>query len=115
MNAIAAALPGFVGGSADLAGSNRTTLKGLGDLASATIRAETFTSVFAEHAMAAMVNGMALHGGLIPFGATFLNFSDYMRPSLRLAAMMGAHSIFVFTHDSTVSGRMGRHINPSSS
>ena len=57
--------------------------------------------------MAAMVNGMALHGGLIPFGATFLNFSDYMRPSLRLAAMMGVHSIFVFTHDSIGLGQDG--------
>jgi transketolase len=57
--------------------------------------------------MAAMVNGMALHGGLIPFGATFFNFSDYMRPSLRLSALMQAHSIFVFTHDSIGLGQDG--------
>jgi transketolase len=57
--------------------------------------------------MAAMVNGMALHGGLIPFGGTFFNFSDYMRPSLRLAALMGAHSISVFTHDSIGLGQDG--------
>jgi transketolase len=100
MNAIAAALPGFVGGSADLAGSNRTTLKGLGDLGFGDNQGRNIHFGVREHGMAAMVNGMALHGGLIPFGATFFNFSDYMRPSLRLAALMGAHSTFIFTHDS---------------
>lgn len=107
MNAIATALPGFVGGSADLAGSNRTTLKGLGDFGFGDNQGRNIHFGVREHAMAAMVNGMALHGGLVPFGATFFNFSDYMRPSLRLAALMGAHSIFIFTHDSIGLGQDG--------
>ena len=107
MNAIASALPGFVGGSADLAGSNRTTLKGLGDLGFGDNQGRNIHFGVREHAMAAMVNGMALHGGLIPFGATFFNFSDYMRPSLRLAALMGVHSTFIFTHDSIGLGQDG--------
>ena len=107
MNAIASALPGFVGGSADLAGSNRTTLKGLGDLGFGDNQGRNIQFGVREHAMAAMVNGMALHGGLIPFGATFFNFSDYMRPSLRLAALMGVHSTFIFTHDSIGLGQDG--------
>ena len=107
MNAVAAALPGFIGGSADLAGSNRTTLKGLGDFGFVDNQGRNIHFSVREHAMAAMVNGIALHGGLIPFGATFFNFSDYMRPSLRLAALMGVHSIFVFTHDSIGLGQDG--------
>jgi transketolase len=107
MNAIAAALPGFVGGSADLAGSNRTTLKGLGDLGFGDSQGRNIHFGVREHAMAAMVNGLALHGGLIPFGGTFFNFSDYMRPSIRLAALMGVHSIFIFTHDSIGLGQDG--------
>lgn len=107
MNAIAAAVPGFVGGSADLAGSNRTTLKGLGDFGFGDNQGRNIHFGVREHAMAAMVNGMALHGGLIPFGSTFFTFSDYMRPSLRLAALMGAHSIFIFTHDSIGLGQDG--------
>jgi transketolase len=107
MNAIAASLPGFVGGSADLAGSNRTTLKGRGDFGFGDNQGRNIHFGVREHAMAAMVNGMALHGGLIPFGATFFNFSDYMRPSLRLSALMQAHSIFIFTHDSIGLGQDG--------
>jgi transketolase len=107
MNAIAAAVPGFVGGSADLAGSNRTTLKGLGDFGFGDNQGRNIHFGVREHAMAAMVNGIALHGGLIPFGATFFNFSDYMRPSLRLAALMGVHSTFIFTHDSIGLGQDG--------
>jgi transketolase len=107
MNAIAAALPGLVGGSADLAGSNRTILKGLGDFGFGDNLGRNIHFGVREHAMAAMINGIALHGGLIPFGGTFFNFSDYMRPSLRLAALMGAHSIFVFTHDSIGLGQDG--------
>jgi transketolase len=107
MNAIAAALPGFVGGSADLAGSNRTTLKGLGDLGFVDDQGRNIHFGVREHAMAAMVNGIALHGGLIPFGGTFFCFSDYMRPSLRLAALMKVHSIFIFTHDSIGLGQDG--------
>jgi transketolase len=107
MNAIAAAVPGLIGGSADLAGSNRTTLKGLGDFGFGDNRGRNIHFGVREHGMAAMVNGMALHGGLIPFGGTFFNFSDYLRPSLRLAALMGAHSIFIFTHDSIGLGQDG--------
>jgi transketolase len=107
MNAIAAAVPGFIGGSADLAGSNRTTLKGLGDFGFGDNRGRNIHFGVREHGMAAMVNGIALHGGLIPFGGTFFNFSDYLRPSLRLAALMQAHSIFIFTHDSIGLGQDG--------
>jgi transketolase len=107
MNAIAATLPGFVGGAADLAGSNRTTLKGLGDLGFEDNQGRNIHFGVREHAMAAMVNGIALHGGLIPFGSTFFTFSDYMRPSIRLAALMGTHSIFIFTHDSIGLGQDG--------
>jgi transketolase len=107
MNAIASVLPGFIGGSADLAGSNRTTLKGLGDLGFGGNQGRNIHFGVREHGMAAMVNGIALHGGLIPFGATFFNFSDYLRPSLRLAALMGVHSFFVFTHDSIGLGQDG--------
>jgi transketolase len=112
INAIAAALPGFLGGSADLAGPNRTTLKGLGDLGFGDNQGRNIHFGVREHAMAAMVNGIALHGGLIPFGGTFFCFSDYMRPSLRLAALMGVHSIFVFTHDSIGLGQDGRTHQP---
>ncbi len=107
MNAIAATLPGFLGGSADLAGSNRTTLKGLGDLGFDGNQGRNIHFGVREHAMAAMVNGLALHGGLIPFGGTFFCFSDYMRPSIRLAALMQAHSIFIFSHDSIGLGQDG--------
>jgi transketolase len=107
MNAIAAVLPGLIGGSADLAGSNRTTLKGLGDFGFGDNLGRNIHFGVREHGMAAMVNGIALHGGLIPFGGTFFNFSDYLRPSLRLAALMGAHSTFIFTHDSIGLGQDG--------
>ena len=107
MNAIAAELPGFLGGSADLAGSNRTTLKGLGDLGFVDNQGRNIHFGVREHAMAAMMNGIALHGGLIPFAGTFFCFSDYMRPSIRLAALMGVHSIFIFTHDSIGLGEDG--------
>ncbi len=99
INLIADALPGFTGGSADLGPSNKTDFtKEPGRTLHFGIR---------EHGMAAVVNGLALHGGLIPFGATFLIFSDYMRPSIRLAAVMQTPSIFVFTHDSIGVGEDG--------
>ena len=99
INLIAAGLPGFTGGSADLAPSTKTDF----------VKEPERTLHFGirEHGMAAIVNGLALHGGLIPFGATFLTFSDYMRPALRLAAIMQAPSIFVFTHDSIGLGEDG--------
>jgi len=110
---IAAALPYVVGGSADLAESNLTTIKGGGDVGPA---AEADVDPFLgrnlhfgirEHAMAAIVNGIALDGTFLPFGSTFLIFSDYARPAIRLAALMGVRSIFVFTHDSIFLGEDG--------
>ena len=107
MNKIAALVPALVGGSADLAPSTKTFLDGLGDFGAANPAGRNFHFGIREHAMGAMVNGMALHGGLIPYGATFFVFVDYMRPALRLAAIMQTHSIFVFTHDSIGVGEDG--------
>jgi len=107
LNALAPHLPNLIGGSADLAPSNKTTLKGLGDLGLGRPDGRNIHFGVREHTMAAMVNGLALHGGIIPYGGTFLVFSDYMRPALRLAALMGAPSIFVFTHDSIGVGEDG--------
>ncbi|OGR67246.1 MAG: transketolase [Elusimicrobia bacterium GWC2_61_19] len=99
INLLADALPGFTGGSADLGPSTKTDfIKEPGRTLHFGIR---------EHAMGAIVNGLALHGGLIPFGATFLVFSDYMRPALRLAAVMQTPAVFVFTHDSIGVGEDG--------
>jgi len=107
LNALVGRLPNLVGGSADLAPSNNTHLDGYGDMSPDQPGARNIHFGVREHAMAALVNGMAQHGGLIPFGATFLVFSDYMRPALRVAALMKAHSIFVFTHDSIAVGEDG--------
>ncbi|GCE47078.1 transketolase [Thermosporothrix hazakensis] len=106
LNAIAPKLPNLIGGSADLAPSNNTDMKGLGDFGPETNGRNMHYGV-REHAMGAIVNGMALYGGLIPFGATFLIFSDYMKASIRLSALMGLKSIFVFTHDSIGVGEDG--------
>lgn len=105
LQVLAERLPHLVGGSADLAPSTRTWLEGYPLIPAEGGRNIAFG--VREHAMAAMVNGMALHGGLLPYGATFLVFSDYARPALRLAALMGVHSIFVFTHDSVAVGEDG--------
>ncbi len=107
MQAIAASWPGFAGGSADLAPSNKSELKGLGDYSRENRKGRNFHFGVREHAMGGIVNGMTLHGGLQPFGATFLVFSDYMRPALRLAALMGLPAVFVFTHDSLWVGEDG--------
>ena len=107
LNALAEALPNMIGGSADLAPSNKTLLSGYADFGSGQAGARNIRFGVREHAMGAVVNGMALHGGVIPYGGTFLVFSDYMRPSIRLAALMGTHSIFVFTHDSIGVGEDG--------
>ena len=107
MNQIAAVIPGLIGGSADLAPSTKTLLDGMGDFAAANPAGRNLHFGIREHAMGAMVNGMALHGGVIPYGATFFVFADYMRPALRLAAIMQTHSIFVFTHDSIGVGEDG--------
>ncbi len=108
LNALAVELPELVGGSADLAPSTKTIIAGSGDMRGR--GAECGRNVHfgvREHAMAAAVNGMALHGGVIPYGATFFVFADYCRPSLRLASLMECHSIFVFTHDSLGVGEDG--------
>ena len=122
MNAFYQKVPGFIGGSADLNPSTSTVLKGAGDFQHpSTIEDdEQGTSGggwnysgrnihygVREHGMGAITNGLAAHGGIIPYSATFLVFSDYMRPSIRLAALSKLHSIFVFTHDSIAVGGDG--------
>jgi len=107
LNAIAPSLPTLVGGSADLTPSNNTYLKGYGDFQRSTHRARNLRFGVREHAMGAIMNGMGLYGGLIPYGGTFLIFSDYMRPAIRLAALSHIHVIYVFTHDSIGLGEDG--------
>ena len=122
MNAIASHLNFLVGGSADLNPSTNTALKGKGNFQSpgpgdGTIQGTVSGSwgyeganvAFGvrEHAMGGILSGMALHGGLLPFGSTFLIFSDYMRPAIRLAALMKLHVIYIFTHDSIAVGEDG--------
>ncbi len=107
LNAIAEKIPFLLGGSADLAASNNTYLKGMADFQPGSYEGRNIYFGVREHAMGAICNGMALHGGVIPYGATFLIFSDYMRPAIRLAALSRAGSIFVFTHDSVGLGEDG--------
>jgi transketolase len=122
MNAIAPKLPALTGGSADLDTSTKTALKGLGDFNPLRSTGEdpqgsdsggwsyagrNLHFGVREHAMGAVINGLAAHGAFIPYGATFLVFSDYMRPPIRLAALMGLHVIHVFTHDSLALGEDG--------
>ena len=122
MNAIAPKLPALTGGSADLDPSTKTALKGLGDFNPSPSPGEDEQGSdgggwsyagrnlhfgVREHAMGAIVNGLAAHGGFIPFGSTFLIFSDYMRPPIRLAALMGLHVVHVYTHDSIALGEDG--------
>ncbi|MEP7311609.1 MAG: transketolase [Pseudomonadota bacterium] len=127
MTAVAPHLPALIGGSADLDPSTHTALKGLGDFQSPAIQVldaqgsdgggwsyagRNLHFGVREHGMGAILNGLAAHGGNIPFGATFLVFSDYMRPPMRLAAMMGLHVIYVFTHDSIALGEDGSTHQP---
>ena len=108
LNALASKIGGLVGGSADLAGSNNSQMKGLSNfLPDADGVPRNVDWGIREHAMAAAINGLALHGGVIPYGATFLVFSDYMRPSIRLAALMKLGTRYVFTHDSIGLGEDG--------
>lgn len=107
LNAIAEKIPFLLGGSADLAASNNTYLEGMADFQPGSYQGRNLFFGVREHAMGAICNGMALHGGVIPYGATFLIFSDYMRPAIRLAALSRAGSIFVFTHDSVGLGEDG--------
>jgi transketolase len=107
LNAIAVAIPELIGGSADLAGSNLTMVKGAPAFTPASPEGRNFYFGIREHAMGAIMNGMALHGGVIPYGGTFLIFADYMRPAIRLAALMKQQVIYVFTHDSIGLGEDG--------
>ncbi|GAA0887184.1 transketolase [Rhodanobacter soli] len=122
MNAIAPKLPALGGGSADLDPSTHTALKDLGDFNPPLAPGEDSQGSdgggwshagrnlhfgVREHAMGAIANGLAVHGGFVPYGATFLIFSDYMRPAIRLAALMGLHVVHVFTHDSVALGEDG--------
>ena len=107
LQGVASRLPNLIGGSADLAGSNKTTNNGADNLLSSSPGGRNIHYGIREHAMASIMNGMALHGGIRPFGGTFLIFSDYMRPAIRLAALMGQSVIYVFTHDSIGLGEDG--------
>jgi transketolase len=127
MNAVAPRLPALIGGSADLNPSTHTALSGLGDFEPSGVTVSdkqgAVEGVWSyagrniyfgvrEHGMGAILNGLAAHAGVVPFGATFLIFSDYMRPPIRLAAMMKLHVIYVFTHDSIALGQDGSTHQP---
>ncbi len=107
INAISATLPELIGGSADLAPSNNTKIDGSPAFQKDSFQGRNFHFGVREHAMGSVVNGMAVFGGVIPYGATFLIFSDYMRPAIRLAALSHYPSIFIFTHDSVGLGEDG--------
>ncbi len=107
LNAIAPHLPTLIGGSADLAPSTKTYLTSYGSISKSDFGGRNLHFGVREHAMGGILNGLALHGGIIPYGGTFLVFSDYMRPSIRLAAMMHLPVIYVFTHDSIFVGEDG--------
>jgi transketolase len=107
LNAIGPRLPELMGGSADLAGSTITLMKDAGSFQAATPQGRNMHFGIREHGMGSIMNGMALHKGIMPYGATFLIFSDYMRPPIRLAALMEQHVIYVYTHDSIGLGEDG--------
>ncbi|AZV52480.1 MULTISPECIES: transketolase [Bacillus] len=107
LNGIAKQVPFFIGGSADLAGSNKTTIKNTDDFGKDNYAGKNIWFGVREFAMGAALNGMALHGGLRVFGGTFFVFSDYLRPAIRLAALMGLPVTYVFTHDSIAVGEDG--------
>lgn len=107
LNSIAKRVPALVGGSADLAGSNNTHLDGESDLQAESMAGRNMRFGVREHAMGAVLNGMALSKAFIPYGGTFLVFSDFMKPAIRLAALMRQHVVYVFTHDSIGLGEDG--------
>jgi transketolase len=107
LNAIAPRLPELMGGAADLAPSTKTLIKDAGDFEAGSYAGRNMHFGVREHAMGTVLNGMSLHGGILPYGATFLIFSDYMRPPIRLAALMERQVIYVFTHDSIGLGEDG--------
>lgn len=107
LNSIAGKVPALMGGSADLAPSNMTLINAEADFQAGSYNGRNIRFGVREHGMGAIMNGMALHGGIIPYGGTFLVFSDYMRPAIRLAALMQQRVIYVFTHDSIGLGEDG--------
>jgi transketolase len=107
LESLVPAVPEMIGGSADLTGSNNTRPKGMKAISAADFSGRFIHYGIREHGMAAAMNGMALHGGIIPYSGTFLVFSDYCRPSIRLAALMGERVIHVMTHDSIGLGEDG--------
>ncbi len=107
LEVLAAAVPEMIGGSADLTGSNNTRTKSMKAMSASDFSGRFIHYGIREHGMAAAMNGMALHGGIIPYSGTFLVFSDYARPSIRLAALMGERVIHVMTHDSIGLGEDG--------
>jgi transketolase len=107
INAIAKKLPELMGGSADLASSTNTIIKGEPSFSAESYAGRNFHFGIREHGMGSIMNGMSLFGGIIPYGATFLIFSDYMRPPVRLACIMERHVIYVYTHDSIGLGEDG--------
>lgn len=107
INAIAASLPTFIGGSADLAPSNNTYLNSFAAFSKDDRSGRNFHFGIREHGMASLMNGMAMYGGVIPFGGTFLVFSDYLRPAIRLASLSKIKVIYVFTHDTIGLGEDG--------
>jgi transketolase len=107
LEALVVAQPALIGGSADLTGSNNTKIKNQKPIAKGDYSGSYLYYGIREHGMAAAMNGMALYGGLIPYGGTFLVFSDYCRPSIRLAALMRQQVVYVFTHDSIGLGEDG--------
>ena len=107
INALSQRIPGLLGGSADLAGSNNTMVEAETNYAAGNYEGRNLHFGVREHAMASALNGMAIHGGLRPYAGTFLVFSDYMRPAIRLAALMGIAPVYVFTHDSVGLGEDG--------
>jgi len=113
LNALASTLPELAGGSADLAPSNKSWLDGFPAFSADQPDGRNFHFGVREHAMGALVNGMAYHGGMIPYGATFMVFSDYMRPPVRISALSHLGSIWVFTHDSIGVGEDGPTHQPS--
>ena len=104
---LAELVPELTGGSADLGPSNKTVMKAVGYYSKAEPFGRNIHFGVREHAMGCVVNGLAVHGGVIPFGATFLVFSDFLRPAIRMAALMEIQSVFVFTHDSIAVGEDG--------
>jgi transketolase len=107
LNALAPVMPELIGGSADLAHSNMTYLKGIADFQAGSYDGRNFRFGVREHGMGSVLNGMTLHGGLIPYGATFLIFSDYMRAAIRLSALSQVRVLHIMTHDSVALGEDG--------